>query len=130
MRITNLDERKNYINREYVSIEDLRSEMYEAAFEEDSGLQKWDGGCWIRYKLFENVLEKLPTVKVGPPRSGKWIKVGGYFTPGGDAVWKCSECGKGVHVYGVEAASYNAEVADGQWVACPNCGARMDEVTE
>ena len=56
---------------------------------------------------------------------GKWVRVGGFVTPGGDPVWKCSVCGKGVHVYGVEASSYGRDIADHQWVACPNCGADM-----
>ena len=60
----------------------------------------------------------------GRPR-GEWIKVPGYVTPGGDPVWECSECGKGRHVYGVEASSYQSDVSNQQWVACPNCGARM-----
>lgn len=58
-------------------------------------------------------------------KQGKWVKVYGYATPGGDPVWKCSECGKGLHVYGVEHRSYGADVSDGQWKACPNCGADM-----
>ena len=60
-----------------------------------------------------------------------WKKVGGYVTPGGDPVWACSNCGKGIHVWGMEASTYNRDVSDDhQWVACPNCGARMDEVEE
>ena len=59
-------------------------------------------------------------------RIGKWIKVSGYATPGGDPVWCCSECGKGLHVYGVEHGTYGADISDGQWVACPNCGAIME----
>ena len=70
-------------------------------------------------------IEVLPSAE--PERKmGHWVKVGGYFTPGGDPVWKCSECGKGIHVYGIEANSYNRDYTDGhQWVACPNCGADM-----
>lgn len=61
-------------------------------------------------------------------KTGKWVKAQGrYFTPGGDPMWCCSECGKGRHVYGVEHGSYGADVADGQWVACPNCMAIMEE---
>ena len=68
-----------------------------------------------------NHLERIPEQK-----KGKWLKICGYCTPGGDPVWKCSECGKGIHVYGIETNSYNRDVADGhQWVACPNCGAKM-----
>lgn len=57
--------------------------------------------------------------------TGHWVKVHGYATPGGDPVWCCSECGKGIHVYGIEHGTYGADIADHQWVACPNCGAIM-----
>ena len=46
-----------------ISREELRQRMYHEAFETDSDLQKWDSGCWIRYKLFENVIEGIPSVK-------------------------------------------------------------------
>lgn len=73
------------------------------------------------------IIEKQPTVQ--PERKkGKWIKVSGYATPGGDPTWCCSECGKGLHVYGIEHGTYSADVSDGQWVACPNCGAIMEEL--
>lgn len=38
----------------------LRSEMYHEAFEKDSNEQRWDSGCWIRYKMFERVVDRLP----------------------------------------------------------------------
>lgn len=60
------------------------------------------------------------------PKTGRWVKVGSFFTPGADPVWKCSVCGKGMHVYGAEYGSYGANISDGQWVACPNCGTPMD----
>lgn len=37
----------------------LNAMMYHEAFETDSDLQKWDSGCWIRYKVFENCMNKL-----------------------------------------------------------------------
>ena len=37
--------------------ESLRSAMYHEAFEKDTGEQKWDNGLWIRYKLFERILD-------------------------------------------------------------------------
>lgn len=40
----------------------LRSTMYHEAFETDTPMQRWDSGCWIRYKLFENNLESAPTI--------------------------------------------------------------------
>ena len=61
------------------------------------------------------------------PKTGKWVKDHrGWCTPGGDPVWVCSECGKGTHVYGIEHGTYGSDVADDQWVACPNCGAIME----
>ena len=35
--------------------------MYHEAFETDSDMQRWDSGCWIRYKMFENAIENFPT---------------------------------------------------------------------
>lgn len=79
----------------------LRRDMYQKAMVEDSDMQKWESGCWIRYKLFENVLEAQPTAQ--PERkTGKWVNE------------KCSECGQ--YVYHGDARNY-----------CPNCGAKMEE---
>lgn len=69
--------------------------------------------------------DALALLKQGPKR-GRWIKTPGYVTPGGDPVWRCSECGKGIHIYGIEHGTYGADVSDGQWLACPNCGALME----
>ena len=44
----------------------LNDSMYHEAFETDSELQKWDSGCWIRYKMFENHLDMAPTVDAVP----------------------------------------------------------------
>lgn len=40
----------------------LRRAMYHEAFETDTPMQKWDSGCWIRYKLFERMEEAAPTI--------------------------------------------------------------------
>ena len=40
----------------------LETAMYHEAFETDSDMQKWDSGCWIRYKMFENALCDAPTI--------------------------------------------------------------------
>lgn len=37
----------------------LEAMMYHEAFEIDSDMQKWDRGCWIRYKVFENCMNRL-----------------------------------------------------------------------
>ena len=39
-----------------IDAEALKKTMYHEAFEKDSDMQKWDSGCWIRYKMFENVI--------------------------------------------------------------------------
>lgn len=80
----------------------------------------WDG------HTEKDVTRLLSLADVQPVVHGKWVQVHGFVTPGGDPVWECSECGKGMHVYGIEHGTYGSDVADGQWVACPNCGARMD----
>lgn len=78
--------------------------------------------CCHRWtKVIRNTVEEIR----GTTAVGEWVKVHGFCTPGGDPVWKCSNCGKGMHVYGVEHGSYGADIADNQWVACPNCGAVM-----
>ena len=45
-----------------ISREALRSRMYHEAFEVDNGMQRWDSGLWIRYKIFEKVIEETPAV--------------------------------------------------------------------
>ena len=94
-------------------------------------IHKWLSDIFGIDKLELTVLNKrlnaIPAADVAPVRHGRWIEArGSWFTPGGDPVWECSECGKGMHVYGIEHGTYGSDVADGQWVACPNCGARMD----
>lgn len=48
----------------YIDAEKFEDEMYHESFEKDSDMQKWDSGCWIRYKLFADCLEKQPTADV------------------------------------------------------------------
>ena len=40
----------------------LEREMYHKAFETDTDLQRWDSGCWIRYKMFEIAVATAPTI--------------------------------------------------------------------
>lgn len=83
-------------------------------------------GEYVRTESVRATIDNMPTIT--PERkTGKWLKVGGYVTPGGDPVWCCSECGKGVHVYGIEHGTYGSNISDGQWVACPNCDAKMED---
>ena len=45
-----------------VDIKQLDRQMYHMTFEMDTELQKWDSGCWIRYKLYENIRDAIPTI--------------------------------------------------------------------
>lgn len=42
-------------------IKEIEDAMYHQCFEcdNDEDMQKWDSGNWIRYKLFENVLDSI-----------------------------------------------------------------------
>ena len=75
-------------------------------------------------ELLDDMINEQPMIE---QKTAHWITVGGFATPGGDPVWACSNCGKGMHVYGIEHGTYGADIADHQWVACPNCGAVMVE---
>ena len=88
----------------------LSARMYHDAFETDSDMQKWDSGCWIRYKMFENAIEDAPTIKPERKR-GKWT----YRRPPDDwvmSLYTCDQCG---------------HVEEGKPNFCPNCGAMMKE---
>ena len=43
------------------AIDEVSRAMYHQCFEcdNDENMQKWDSGNWIRYKLFENVIEQF-----------------------------------------------------------------------
>lgn len=49
-----------------IDADELRKTMYHEAFETDTDMQKWDSGCWIRYKMFENAIENAPTIETEP----------------------------------------------------------------
>lgn len=51
-------------------------------------------------------------------QKGKWIRVDGVVTAGGEPYYECSICGKGGHCIGVEHLRSHPNV-------CPNCGADM-----
>lgn len=95
-----------------IDADKLRERMYHDAFEVDSDLQKWDAGCWIRYRMFENAIDDVPTIDAELVRHGKWIMD-----------WTraeyCSECGEypfddGMH----HIAGWHSDY-------CPHCGAKM-----
>jgi len=102
----------------YINEETLRKLMYEEAFEKDSDMQKWDSGCWIRYKLFENCLEAVPAADVAPVQHGRWIVKGDAQPMSNDKVYGCSLCDDKNRRY------YKWQLSDFSY--CSNCGAKMD----
>ena len=94
-----------------IDAEELYHRMYEEAFEKDSDLQRWDSGCWIRFKLFENVLKDMPEIEVNQ-KTGHWTRSKKQFTVG-EYLYKCSECGT------TWEFGWNYKY-------CPNCGAKME----
>lgn len=89
--------------------------MYHEVFEKDSDDQRWDSGCWMRYKLFEKVLKEQPTVEQPERKHGHWLRTGRTNVYGGFEV-ECSVCNDSVMITNIEYEHY-----------CRNCGARMDE---
>jgi len=49
-----------------IDSQELRKAMYHEAFETDSDEQMWDSGCWIRYKMFERILDSMPSAQPEP----------------------------------------------------------------
>ena len=81
----------------------------------------------LGHESYKEWLEQQPIADVETVEHSRWVKANGsWVTPGGDPVWECFKCGKGKHVYGIEHGTYGSDVSDGQWVSCPNCGAKMD----
>lgn len=63
----------------------LTDAMYTETILKDTDMQRWDSGCWIRYKLFENVLKEQPTIDAVPVIRCKDCK----FLRFTGTVWKC-----------------------------------------
>lgn len=56
--------------RYLIDRDELRNAMYHEAMEKDSDEQQWNGGCWIRYKMFERVVGSIPIMQ---PSELLWI---------------------------------------------------------
>ena len=68
-----------------IDADEFKNRMYHEAFEKDSDMQKWDSGCWIRYRLFEEVLRGQPTVTPEP----HWIPCSERLPEVGETVLFC-----------------------------------------
>lgn len=97
----------------------LGTRMYYETFAKDSVDQRWDSGCWIRYRLFEKVLKEAPTVEQ-EQRTGKWIDISAFRNLAGDYSVQgcCSVC----ELY----SSQTTHCSTMTYEYCPNCGAKME----
>ena len=95
----------------YIDADMLREKMYHEAFEKDSEDQRWDSGCWIRYRMFENAVDSIPTADVVEIEYAynEEERYSSLFTCS-RCKWSCSDtlCG--------DTATYNY---------CPNCGRKI-----
>lgn len=89
-----------------IDAEELYHRMYEEAFEKDSDLQKWDSGCWIRFKLFENVLKDTPEIEEKTGRCKNCDK------------WKQGKTGNNEDWYSNEGFCSNWRVITGEDFYC------------
>jgi len=103
-----------------IDADELRRRMYEEAFEKDSEEQRWDSGCWIRYRLFEKILKEQPTIEP-EPKKGRWIKPTGMMPPEHTGRHCCSEC---YEFAPVDWKTHKEELTD----YCPHCGLKMEVV--
>lgn len=95
-----------------IDADDFGNRMYHEVFEKDSEDQKWDSGCWMRYKLFERVLKEQPSAQ--PQRmKGRWVPHKSVFGGLGERVYACERCEYNIGFHKVNF--------------CPNCGADMRE---
>ena len=100
-----------------IDADKLEEDMFHNAFEVDTDLQRWDSGCWIRYKMFENVIEKQPTIDAEPVRHGKWLFI--RMHEDGNGAYECSLCHMGERHFPQVKVNY-----------CWNCGAKMESEEE
>ena len=96
----------------------LEARMYHDAFETDTDMQRWDSGCWIRYKMFEKAIVEAPTIE--PERkTGHWIPERREL----EYTLRCSECGYTYTPGGLEDGTLDqADIHH----YCPLCGTKMD----
>ena len=109
-----------------IDAEELYHRMYEEAFEKDSDLQKWDSGCWIRFKLFENVLKDMPEIEV-EEKTGHWIlpKNDDGTSETIEYQVRCSECG-----LVLDPQTYSELKMNNGINYCCRCGAEMKGVKQ
>lgn len=101
--------------KRYIDADALSEKMFHKAFEEDSSDQKWDSGCWIRYHMFEDAIESIPTADVRENVHAKWLP----YKYGTKRWHKCSACG-------IADEYINEKGLEARREFCPHCGAQME----
>ena len=101
----------------------LGNRLYHEVFEKDSEDQRWDSGCWMRYRLFEKVLREQPTVAQPERKRGKWKIIMARHKYNGEyrEVRQCSECHTAYFHY-----ANQEDIEDEIPNFCPHCGAKME----
>lgn len=72
----------------------LNAAMYHEAFETDTDMQKWDSGCWIRYKMFERAIKAAPTIDAVEVVRCKDCRYGHATEMLGETCWDCGLTGR------------------------------------
>ena len=134
----------------------FRKAMYHEAMEKDSDEQKWESGCWIRYKMFTRVLESMPSVppsEVIPKEWDETYRIASNIRTlfGIDTAKECWELVRNHEIERIKHGRWIRTGEDGycsickcdmpmfredwEWKYtetpyCPNCNARMDEEGE
>lgn len=72
----------------------LNAAMYHEAFETDTDMQRWDSGCWIRYKMFERAIKAAPTIDAVEVVRCKECRFGHIDHCLGQTCWICGFTGR------------------------------------
>ena len=86
----------------------------------DKGRAKWESGLWIRYKVFEEALDRQPEVEAEPVRHERWVPID---TASGKVA--CSYCKQIMPDMHISARCTTMPLLL-EWRYCPTCGAKMD----
>lgn len=102
-----------------LAIEELEQEPCEETISKKAVLDvlaKYDNDMKsdVYNEIFDSI-DKLPPVN--PDKTGHWIDDGQYAEGHSEHVYRCSECGK----------TYIGYI--GKYKECPDCGAKVDELT-
>lgn len=118
----------------------LRVAMYEEAFVKDSPDQRWDSGCWIRYRLFERILDKQPAVSPDSqwvycedqlPEKNEWVLVTDIGTDSIDIMRRVDVDLKGmIYTWEDSHGNFISDVDAIAWMPLPQLAKKKEGNTE